>query len=125
MARVRHISALLAAAAAGLTVVVAASGWLFVLRWGHSPGPSPHVADAVPLDELSRRSDVSLFVVVAVWGVAAVLLGLLARLVRIERLTAAILLSVGVGLWTYVVTGLSFLIVRQVAAEAAFRSAAE
>src|SRR5262249_31382208 len=96
-----------------------------MLRWGHGPGPSPHVADAAPLGELSHRSDVSLFVFVAVWGVAAVLLALLARLVRIERLTAAILLSVGVGLWTYAVTGLSFLIVRQVAAETAFRSAAE
>jgi len=114
-----------AAAAAALLVVVAASGWLFLLRWGHSPGPKPHIADAVPLDELSHRSDITLPLFVGVWALAAIMLGLLARAVRIERLTAAVLISVGVGLWAYLATGLSFAIVRQVAAEQAFRSAAE
>ncbi len=55
---------------------------------------------------------------------AALLLGLVARAARAERLTAGLMLALGVGGWTYLVTGFSLLIVRQVPADQAFRAAA-
>src|SRR5439155_27321812 len=46
-----------------------------------------------------------------------------ARVARVERLTAAVLLAAGVGLWTYLVDGLSIAIVRQISVDAALDSA--
>ncbi len=86
--------------------------------------PGPPVSDALPLDELSRRSAVPLLVFLAVWITAALLLGLIAWASRAERLTAGLLLALGVGGWAYVTTGLSLLIVRQVPAHQAFHAAA-
>jgi lysyl-tRNA synthetase class 2 len=108
----------------GLAIVVAASGWLYVIQ-PHSRLPGPAVADALPLDELSRRSAVPLLVFLAVWGTAALLLGLIAYAARVERLTAGLVLALGVGGWGYLVTGVSLLIVRQVPADQAFHAAAE
>ncbi len=51
---------------------------------------------------------------VAVWGAAALLLGLYARWARIERTTAALLLGLGVGLFAYLETGIAIAVVRQV-----------
>src|SRR5205823_498648 len=65
-----------------------------------------------------------LLLFVAIWAMAALLLGLLTRAARAERLTAALLLALGVGFWSYFVTGASLLIVRQVPADAAFTAAA-
>ena len=42
-------------------VVLAATGWLYVIQ-PHSAVPGPPVTDALPLDELSRRSAVPLIV---------------------------------------------------------------
>ena len=108
---------------ASFGVVIAAIGWLYVIQ-PHSGLPGPPVADALPLDELSRRSAVPLLVFLAVWGCAAVLLGLIARVGRAERLTAGLLLALGVGGWAYVETGVSLLIVRQVPSHQAFHAAA-
>src|SRR5262249_56457535 len=60
----------------------------------------------------------------AVWGVAALLLGVLVRWARAERLTAALLLAAAVGGWLYAVDGLSILTVRQIPAHRAFHAAA-
>ena len=60
---------------------------------------------------------------VGVWALAALLLGLLARFAQAERMTAALLLALGVGAWGYLATGVSILIIRQVPADAAFHSA--
>jgi lysyl-tRNA synthetase, class II len=76
------------------------------------------------LDELSRRSAVPLLVFVGVWGAAALSLGFIARSVRAERLTAGLMLALGVGGWAYLQTGLSLLIVRQIPAQQAFHAAA-
>src|SRR5213083_716293 len=116
MARVGRASS---AAIAAFAIVVAATGWLYVVQ-PHSALPGPPVTDALPLDELSRRSAVPLLVFLAVWITAALLLGLIARLGRAERLTAGLMLALGVGGWAYVTTGLSLLIVRQVPAHQAF-----
>lgn len=111
------------AAPAGLLLAACASGWLYVIQpSGRVPGPA--VPDALPLDELSRRSAVPLLIFLAVWGVAGLLLGLLARFARVERLTASLAFGIGVGAWTYVTTGVSLLIVRQIPADEAFHAAA-
>jgi hypothetical protein len=99
-------------------VVLAATGWLYVIQ-PHSAVPGPPVTDALPLDELSRRSAVPLIVFLGVWAVAALSLALIARIMRAERLTAGLLLALGVGGWAYLQTGLSLLIVRQIPAHQA------
>jgi lysyl-tRNA synthetase class 2 len=108
----------------GLATLVAATGWLYLLRPRVSSVGGPPVADALPLDELSRRSAISLPVFVGVWLLAALLLGLLARAVRTERLTAALLGALAVAVWTYLTTGTSILVIRQIPALDAFASAA-
>jgi len=113
----------LAASVLSLGVIAATTGWLYLIQ-PHSALPGPPVTDALPLDELSRRSAVPLLVFLAVWITAALLLGLIARAARAERLTAGLMLALGVGGWTYVTTGLSLLIVRQVPAHEAFQAAA-
>jgi lysyl-tRNA synthetase, class II len=111
------------ASTASLAVVLGATGWLYVVQ-PHSALPGPAVPDALPLDELSRRSAVPLLVFLCVWGTAALLLGLLARAARMERLTSGLMLALAVGVWTYLATGVSLLIVRQVPAHRAFHAAA-
>jgi len=106
-----------------LLIVLAAFGWLYLIQpSGVVPGPP--LPDALPLDELSRRSAVPLLVFVAVWSGAAVLLGLLARAMRVTRLTAALVLALGVGSVAFLTTGVSLLVVRQVPALEAFHAAA-
>jgi lysyl-tRNA synthetase, class II len=114
---------LVTASVASFAVIVAASGWLYVIQ-PHSAVPGPAIADALPLDELSRRSAVPFLVFLAVWTTASLLLGLVARASRAERLTAGLMLGLGVGGWAYLQTGLSLLIVRQVPAHQAFHAAA-
>jgi lysyl-tRNA synthetase, class II len=107
---------------ASLAVTVAATGWLYLLR----PLGSfrPRIGDALPLDELARRGATSLILFVAVWLAAGLLLGLISRALGAERLTAALLLTLGVGLWGYLVVGVALLTVRQIPAHDAFAAAA-
>jgi len=123
MARLLRIATLSVAAIAGLAVVLAATGWTYLLR-PHAALPGPGVADALPLDELSKHSGVTLPVFLLVWTVAAALLGLTARLARVERLTAGLFLALALGLWGYLETSVSILVVRQIPAEDAFRAGA-
>jgi len=110
------------ASTTSFAVVVAAIGWLYVVQ-PHSALPGPAVQDALPLDELSRRSAVPLLVFLLVWGAAAALLGFVAHASRAERLTAGLLLALGVGGWMYLQMGVSLLIVRQIPAHQAFEAA--
>jgi lysyl-tRNA synthetase class 2 len=103
-----------------LLVGVAATGWMYLL---HPALPGPTVGLALPLDELSRHSSVSLLWYLIVWGVAAALLGAYARWARIERLTAAIVLGLSLGIFNYLQVGLSMAVVRQVPMRAALDSA--
>ena len=105
-----------------LAVAAAATGWLYAIG-PRAPVPGPRIGDGLPLDELSKRASVPLLAFLGVWMVAAVLLGLLARFARVERLTAALLLALGVGAWGYLATGVSILVVRQIPADAAFHAA--
>src|SRR3989440_5350164 len=111
------------ASTVAFAIVLAASGWLYVIR-PHSRLPGPAVADALPLAELSRRSAVPLLVFLAVWGAAGALLGFVVHAARADRLTAGVVLALGVGLWGYLETGVSLLIVRQIPADHAFHAAA-
>jgi lysyl-tRNA synthetase class 2 len=104
-----------------LLVGLAATGWMYLL---HPALPGPSIGFALPLDELSRHSSVSLLWYLLVWGVAALLLGAYARWARIERLTAAVILGLGVGIWTYLQVGVSMAIVRQVPLRSALDTAA-
>ena len=122
MRRLARIGIGVGASVAGLAIVLAASGWLYLVGpSSHLPGPK--VGEALPLDELSKHSAVPLVLFVAVWGAAALALGMLSRAVSLGRLSAALLAALFVGLWGYLTTGLSVLVVRQIAAESAFRDA--
>jgi lysyl-tRNA synthetase, class II len=113
----------IAAFAASLGVLVAATGWLYLVRpAAQMRGPVVH--DALALDELSHHGSVSVAVFLAVWTAAAALLGLLARWARAERLTAGLLLAFATGAWLYVLNGVSILSVRQISAHEAFHAAA-
>ena len=113
----------LLASTASFAVMVAALGWLYVIQ-PQSACPGPPVQDALPLDELSRRSAVPLLVFLMVWGAAAALLAFISYASRAERLSAGLLLALGVGGWMYLETGVSLLIVRQIPAHQALHAAA-
>jgi lysyl-tRNA synthetase class 2 len=104
-----------------LIVVVAAQGWLYELRSSTLAGP--RLRDALPLDELPRHDSVSLMLFVAVWALAGIIIGLLVRRARIERLTAALLTALTVGAWLFATTWVSLVVVRQVADREAFHAA--
>jgi lysyl-tRNA synthetase class 2 len=122
MARVVRAIGLAATGLLAMLVVLAAPGWLYVIQPHAVPGPS--LPTALPLDELSRRSAVPLVIFVAVWAAAGVALGLLARLARVERLKAALVLALCVGTWQYLTTGVSIFVVRQIPTLEAFHAGA-
>ena len=122
MHRVARVGSFVAAAAVGLTLAVSATGVLYLTRGVSLPGPV--VRDALPLDELPRHDGVSLLVFVAVWAPISLLMALVARALRAERLTGAVLLALAVWGWTYASVGVSLLVVRQIPAHDAYRIAA-
>jgi len=123
MRRLLRTGGLLGAALLGLAVVVGASGLLYLVRPSVRMG-GPAIANALPLDELSGHASVPLLVFAAVWAAAGLTLGLVARLARIDRLTAAFALALGVASYSFVATGVSILVVRQIPALDAFHAAA-
>ena len=110
----------LAAAPVLLLVAIASTGWLYLMNPALG---SPHVGMALPLDELARHSSASLVWYALIWGAAGALLGAYARWARIDRLTAALVFGVAVASWTYLETGVSISVVRQVSAQDAFDAA--
>ena len=108
----------------GLLVLLAATGWLYQIR-GQVVGVGPSLPEALPLDELANRAGLPLLVFVAIWGTAGLLLGLLARAARLERLTAALVLALGVGTFEFLAVGVSLAVVRQVPLHDAFHVAAQ
>jgi lysyl-tRNA synthetase class 2 len=113
----------LAVAPVLLTVVLATSGWLYLLRPGGDIGP--RMREALPLDELARHDSVPLFEFAAIWLVAATVIGLAARWARIERLTAALVLAVATWSLLYLANGVSITITRQIPPREAFEAAAQ
>jgi lysyl-tRNA synthetase class 2 len=98
-----------------------AVGWLYAVRAAGLPGP--RVGEALPLDELAKRSSAPLLWFAAVWLLAGCLLGLAARWARLPRLVAAFSFAIGTGLTVYLTTGISLAITRQVAASDMLRYA--
>jgi lysyl-tRNA synthetase class 2 len=105
-------------------VLVAATGWLYLVRPTAASLPGPPLHDALPLDELSHHGSIPLPVYLAVWACTAVLLALLTRWARADRLTAGLVLGAGVAGWLYAVNGVSILVVRQISAHTAFHASA-
>ena len=108
----------------GLLVVLAAAGWLYLVR-PSAAGLRPTVPEALPLDELAHRAGISVVAFFAVWGSAALLLGLLARAARLDRLTSAVVLLVGVGAFEFLAAGVSLAVVRQISFHEAFVTATD
>ena len=106
-----------------LATLVAATGWLYTVRPVASL-PGPLTRDALALDELAKQASMPLLAYLGVWLVASVLLALLARWAGLDRLTAGLLLAIGVVAWHYALNGVSILIVRQIPAHEAFHAAA-
>ena len=107
-----------------MVVTSLATGWLYWLRAGVTGWPGPRVADALPLDELPGHDSVPLLIYVAAFGTAGVLLGLVARAARMDRLTAGLSLAAGTGAWLLLVDTFCLYVVRQVPASEALRAAA-
>jgi lysyl-tRNA synthetase class 2 len=97
-----------------VVVCVTAVGWLYTIRAAGLPGP--RVAEALPLDELAKRSSIPFLWFAVVWLAAGCVLGLAARWARIPRVGAAFSLAIGTGLTVYLTTGISLAVTRQVAA---------
>ncbi|HET7759093.1 MAG TPA: phosphatidylglycerol lysyltransferase domain-containing protein [Gaiellaceae bacterium] len=121
MARVAGNAAL---SLVGLLVLFAATGWLYLLR-PSAAGLRPAVPEALPLDELAHKAGVSIVAFFAVWSSAALLLGLLARAARLDRLTSAVVLLVAVGAFEFLAAGVSLAVVRQVSFHEAFVTASD
>jgi lysyl-tRNA synthetase class 2 len=119
----RAIVRVLVVALAIILVTSMAIGWLYWLRADVAGWPGPRVADALPLDELPGHDSVPLVVYVSAFGIAATLLGLLARVLRLDRLTAGLSLAAGTGLWLLLVDAFCLFVVRQVPAGQAVRAA--
>ena len=121
MARALRFGGLLAGGLLAFVVVISAQGWLYEMRGPTLVGPRLH--DALPLDELPRHDSVSFVLFVGVWACAGIFVGLVARRARVERLTAALLAALATGLWLFLSTWVSFVVVRQVADRQAFHAA--
>jgi hypothetical protein len=77
MRTLARVGSTTAALLAALAVLVAATGWLYLLR--PAGDFRPRIGDALPLDELARRASSSLVLFAAVWLAAGLLLGLITR----------------------------------------------
>ncbi len=126
--RMRHVLAAAGRAAAVVLSVVLvtamATGWLYWVRVRVAHWPGPQVRDALPLDELPGHDSVPLIVFVAAFGVAGLILGLVARAARLDRLAAGLGLAAGVGVLLLIADAASLFLVRQVPSGRAFHAAA-
>jgi lysyl-tRNA synthetase class 2 len=101
-----------------------ATGWLYLLRGSASHWPGPRVADALPLDELPGHAGVPLILYVAAFAAVGVMLGYVARAMRLGRLTAGLALAAGTGVWLLGADACCLFVVRQIPAGAALQAAA-
>ena len=83
-----------------------------------------HLDDALPLDELPGHDGVPLVVFTAAFCTAGLILGSVARALRLDRMTAGLALAAGTGIWLLFVDTFCLLVVRQVPASEALHTAA-
>src|ERR1039458_2395925 len=76
-----------------------ATGWLYWVRAGVAHWPGPRGADALPLDELPAYDGVPFVVCLTAFALAGLMLGLVARVARLDRLTAGFGLAAGTWGW--------------------------
>ena len=107
-----------------MLITAMATGWLYWLRASVAHWPGPVVADALPLDELPGHAGVPLLVYLVVFAIAGTMLGLVARALRLDRLTAGLSLAAGTGAWLLMMDALCLFVVRQVPFTEAIRAAA-
>jgi lysyl-tRNA synthetase, class II len=111
-------------AAAIIVTTTLTTGWLYWVRAAVAHWPGPVAQQVLPLDAMAGHDRVPLIVCILAFGLAGVLLGLVARLVGLTRLTAALSLAIGVGCWLFLVDALCLFIVRQEPLGAMFWAAA-
>ncbi|HLI16511.1 MAG TPA: phosphatidylglycerol lysyltransferase domain-containing protein [Acidimicrobiales bacterium] len=111
-------------AAATLAMPAMALGCLYLLRPVVSGWPGPQVSQALELDAIPHHASVPLVAFVAVFAVGSAGLALVTRAMRLNRLSAALVLLSGVGLWTYLIEAGSVFVVLQVSLAEALRHAA-
>ncbi len=104
-------------------VTLTATGWLYLLG-PQTAVPGPRLAEVLPLDELAHHAAVPLAVFIVVWSAAGAVLGLVARLTRLDRLAVGLILALCVGVLEYVADAVSIAVVRQVPVQEAFGRAA-
>jgi lysyl-tRNA synthetase, class II len=107
-----------------VAVTAVATGWLYWLRGVVANWPGPRVPDALALDELPGHDSVPLVVYVLVFALVGLVLGLVARAARLDRLAAGLGLALGVGAWLVVADAASLFLVRQNSMGSSFRAAA-
>ena len=106
-----------------IALTTIAAGWLYWVRAGVAGWPGPLVKDALPLDELPHHDQVPLVVFLAVYAVAGTGLGLVARALRLNRMTAGLVLAAGTGVWLLMTDAFCLFVVRQGSAGTEFRAA--
>ncbi|HLN05073.1 MAG TPA: phosphatidylglycerol lysyltransferase domain-containing protein, partial [Acidimicrobiales bacterium] len=107
-----------------LLAVTVATGWLYWLRGPTAGWPGPLVNDALPLDELPGHAAMPILGFLLTVAAATSLVGLLARALNIDRISAALALAAGVGATFFLVDAFSLYVVRQVPLLAALHRAA-
>jgi lysyl-tRNA synthetase class 2 len=98
---------------AGVIGEVAATGWLYWARKDVTKWPGPRIA-ALPLDELAHHATVPIVAFIAVVASTACLLGLVARVLAADRLTAALVLGASSGAGAYLHVAAAYYVVRQI-----------
>jgi lysyl-tRNA synthetase class 2 len=95
-----------------LATTCAATGWLYAVRGCGLPGP--RVREALPLDELAKHASAPLLLFVCVWLAAGAALGVAARWARVQRAVAVAAFGLGTAVVTYLATGISLAVTRQI-----------
>lgn len=107
-----------------LITLFTVTGWLYWIRIDVTKWPGPSVGDALPLDELPGHSSVPFVVFIVAFAIGFLLLGMTARALKLDRIAAALALSLGVGGLLFVVDAFCLFVVRQVPGPSAVHQAA-
>jgi lysyl-tRNA synthetase class 2 len=97
-----------------LVVPVFSTGWLYLLRGHVLSWPGPRLNEVLTLDVLPGHDGVPLIAYLLVTVASALLLGLAARLTRVEPVAAALTIATGVGLVTYLTSAVAWYVTKQV-----------
>ncbi len=108
--------------AAIIVITTLTTGWLYWVRAAVAAWPGPMVRQVLPLDAMAGHDRIPLVVCILGFGLAGLLLGLVARALGLGRLTAGLSLAVGVGCWLFLVDAVCLFIVLQEPLSAVLRA---